>query len=80
MAPKSNMAAAHHFGLRDRSKFFADSETWGPSLASCKKEKNRHRNEQSLGCFKFIYFFRNGYIVRPPPSWIFSFDQKYCHK
>ena len=74
------MAAVRHLGLRDRAIFLADYETWGPNLTSCKKEKYRHRNAQSLGCFKFIYFVRDGYIVRPPPSWIFSFDQKYCHK
>ena len=39
MTSKSNMAAVRHLGLRDRAILFADSETWGPNLTSCKKEK-----------------------------------------
>ena len=48
------MAAVRHLGLRDRAIFLADYETWGPNLSSCKKEKNVHRNEQSLGRLKFL--------------------------
>ena len=37
MTPKSNMAAILDCGIGQF--FFTDSETWGPNLASCKKEK-----------------------------------------
>ena len=54
MGQKSNMAAVRHLGLGDANNSISDSEHWGLDLSSCIKDKNRHRNEQSLGSFNLF--------------------------